>query len=204
MVYIVEDDVAVQKSIRTLLGEYDYQTLGFDSAETFLEHYSEDWHGCLLLDIKMYDMDGLDLQEELIKRECKLPIIFLTGHGDIPIAVNCVRKGALNFLTKPFDSQELLASIQQGFQKNNTLSAIVSQTAMIRKLYATLSPREVEVGSLLVTGEPNKNIAATLNISVRTVEKHRSKIMQKMNIKSLAELVLGWQNVQEDNQAEKP
>jgi len=188
-VYVVDDDDAIRNAIRALLDTADIRCAVYASADEFLEAMPAEAGGCLLLDIRLPGMGGLELQSELRRREATLPIIFITGHGDVPIAVQAMRDGAFDFLQKPFDEELLLESIDAALVVDAARQEEQVIDAEIRRLYESLTDREREVLDLVVTGKPNKVIAYDLGVSQRTVEIHRSRVMKKMRARSLAELV---------------
>ena len=188
-VYIVDDDEAVLDSVRLLLRSVDYDVETFSSAKAFLEQAPHIRAGCLLLDVRMPGMSGLDLQQQLRQRGVPIPIIFITGHGDVPMAVQAMQAGAFDFLQKPFRDQDLLDRIAEALtldqnRRNNQL-----HMDDVRERLEQLSPREREVLDLVTKGQANKVIALELNLSQRTVEIHRARVMEKMEARSLADLV---------------
>jgi FixJ family two-component response regulator len=192
-VFIVDDDEAVRDSIGMLLDTVDIPYQAFADAQQFIAEYNKDSVGCLVLDIRMPGMSGLDLQAHLQTQKLDIPIIFITGHGDIPMAVEAMRRGALDFLRKPFRDQELLDRIQAALaaavdKEYLQRSKAVEQEELHEKI-AELTPREIEVFRRVARGQANKVIAIELGISERTVEIHRSKVMQKTGSRSLADLV---------------
>lgn len=188
-VYIIDDDEAVRDALEMLVKSIGLPSLSYESAIAFLDQYSDDLIGCLVLDIRMPLMSGLELQDELIARGSSLPIIFISGHGDIQMAVKAVKKGAMDFISKPFRDQELLDCIHSALHENHEVQEELSQQRDIAARMAILSPREKQVLDLMVEGLANKVIASNLDISQRTVEVHRAKVMQKMKVKSLTHLV---------------
>ena len=187
-VYVVDDDADVRDSLRLLLSASDFRVEVFDSAHAFLEH-AHAAHACLVTDVRMPGMDGLALQEELSRRGETLPVIIMTGHGDVPLAVRAMRAGAIDFLEKPFDGEALLASVDRALaRRSEDLSRGAAAEAAAGHL-AHLTEREREVMDLLVLGKANKVIAFELDISPRTVEIHRARVMEKTGAKSLADLV---------------
>jgi len=188
-VFVVDDDGGVRDALRFLLRSVGLTVETFTSAVEFLESYSDDRPGCLVLDIRMPGMTGLELQEKLIERRSILPIIFITGHGDVPMAVEAIQAGALDFIQKPFSDEDLLARIYQALAKDAKTRASLSELAAIRARLASLTPREREVMDLVVNGKANKVIAGDLDLSQRTVEIHRARVMEKMDALSLAHLV---------------
>jgi two-component system, LuxR family, response regulator FixJ len=188
-VYIVDDDEAVRSALRLLLKSAGYVTAAFDSAQEFLSRYSTQQPGCLVLDVRMPGMSGLELQQELNRRGAIIPVIFISGHGDIPMAVEAIHAGAFDFLQKPFKDQELLDRVAKALATDALLRAQHIEAASVQELLATLTPREQEVLGMVVAGKPNKIMAVDLNLSQRTVEVHRARVMEKMHVRSLAELV---------------
>ncbi len=188
-VFIVDDDEGVREGLNLLLDTVGQSCELYSSAQDFLDSYEEGRGGCLVLDIRMPRMSGLDLQERLIEMGSQLPIIFITGHGDIPMAVDAMRRGALDFIRKPFREHDLLERINEAldFSRSSRERALDRQ-ALIDKL-ASLSKRETEVFERVADGEMNKVIAIDLGISERTVEVHRSQVMHKLGVKTLAQLV---------------
>lgn len=182
LVHVVDDDDALCDSLRWLLESAGRRVAIYASAETFLEASAAAQGGCLLLDIRMPGMSGLELQDELKRRGHAIPIVFITGHGDVPMAVNAVKKGALEFIEKPFNAQALLALI------DNAL-AIDAKTRRHAARFKKLTQREREVMKRIVTGKRNQDIAAELSISLKTVEAHRARVMRKMRVGSRAALV---------------
>lgn len=188
-IYVVDDDEPVRDSIQMLLESIGLDCIGFASAKAFLEAYVPGQPGCLVLDIRMPGMSGLELQERLLEREISLPIVFITGHGDIPMAVEAMKRGAADFIRKPFREQELLASITEALQLDESRSAETQALSKAQTLVAKLTPREAEVFQRVAAGQANKVIAIELGVSERTIEIHRSKVMQKTEVRSLADLV---------------
>jgi FixJ family two-component response regulator len=188
-VFIVDDDEAVRSSMKLLLKTLGIRTEAFASAQEFLAAFDATRGGCLVLDVRMPGMSGLRLQEELNARGALLPIIFVTGHGDIPMAVEAMQHGAMDFLQKPFRDQELLDRISKALDKDRAGRRLLGDRERIRAHVAQLTPREHEVMTLVTQGKPNKVIAADLNLSQRTVEIHRAHVMEKMGANSLAHLV---------------
>lgn len=188
-VFIVDDDAAVRDSLRMLIASVGHSVEVFSSGQEFLEAYGDDRPGCLVLDIRMPGMSGLDLQERLSERGSILPIIFITGHGDIPMAVEAMRGGAVDFLQKPFRDQELIDRINEALDKDRADRDMLGQRKVIVDRMGQLTPREREVMSLVTSGRANKQIAHDLNLSQRTVEVHRARVMEKMRARSLAHLV---------------
>jgi two-component system response regulator FixJ len=187
-VYIVDDDPDVRDSLRVLLQASDFDVVAFESAIALLREPLAS-NACLVTDVRMPHMDGLALQEELVRRKCGLPVIVMTGHGDVPLAVKAMRAGAIDFLEKPFDEDALVTSVKRALeQRSQSLSRSAVSHAAQEQL-SHLTERERQVLDLLVLGKPNKVIAYELDISPRTVEIHRARVMEKMNARSLADLV---------------
>jgi FixJ family two-component response regulator len=189
LVYIVDDDSAVRDSLAMLLKSVGIKNQTFESALAFLEAFDPDRIGCLVADIRMPVMSGLQLQKELNARKVGIPIIFITGHGDVPMAVDAMKDGAVDFLTKPFRDQDLLARIRSALSSAELAFEAEHKLREVREHFESLTPREKEVMELVVKGSANKVIAMDLGVSQRTVELHRARVMQKMAVRSLAELV---------------
>lgn len=188
-VFIVDDDEGVRTSLGILLDSVGYRPVAFASAREFLERYDPDQPGCLLLDIRMPDMSGMDLQRELAARAIFLPVIFITGHGDVAMAVDAMKNGAFDFLQKPFGHQELLARIGPALEADADARQTLARKEELARRHAALTPREKEVMGMIVSGHANKVIAQDLGLSERTVEIHRARVMDKMGTRSLAHLV---------------
>lgn len=187
-VFIVDDDDDFRDSMQWLLESDDLPVQSFSSARDFLSQYKGD-KGCMLLDVRMPEINGLALQQIMLERDIRLPIVVLSGHGDIPMAVTAMKNGAIDFLEKPFDDEVLIPLVQTALQKAEEQFAGQQQLNQIRELYDSLSRREKEVMALVVTGKANREIAEDLGISPKTVEVHRSRVMSKMRAESLPELV---------------
>jgi len=188
-VFIVDDDEGVREGLGLLLETIDQPYRLFSSAVEFMDAYDASWSGCLILDIRMPRMSGLDMQEQLNQRGSLLPIIFITGHGDIPMAVEAMRRGALDFIRKPFREQDLLDRINEALDRNEgKRKAMVDRRDMLQRL-SSLSEREREVFDRVAAGDMNKVIGFDLGISERTIEVHRSNIMKKLKARTLADLV---------------
>ena len=188
-VYIVDDDEAVRSSVRFLIRSVGLPAQVYASAQEFLAGYDRRDPGCLLLDVRMPGMSGLDLQQELNRRGATIPVVFITGHGDVPMAVEAMQQGAFDFLQKPFRDQDLLDRVQRALARDAETRARLAARAEIRAHLATLTPRETEVMQLITRGKANKVVGAELGVSQRTVEIHRAHVMEKMRAGSLAELV---------------
>jgi two-component system, LuxR family, response regulator FixJ len=188
-VYIVDDDEAVRSSIRFLIRSVGLPAQVYASAQEFLDAYDPRHPGCLLLDVRMPGMNGLELQEELNRRGATIPVVFITGHGDVPMAVAAMQQGAFDFLQKPFRDQDLLDRVQRAMARDAESRARLAARADILERLGTLTPRETEVLKLVTRGKANKVVGAELGVSQRTVEIHRAHVMEKMRASSLAELV---------------
>jgi two-component system response regulator FixJ len=188
-VFIVDDDDGVRDSIRALLESADHLVQDFAAPRLFLAAYRPEWKGCLVADLRMPDMDGLELQHEMTRRKISLPVIIVTGHGDVPLAVRAMRAGALDFIEKPFEDDVLLASVDRAFQIGDQARMQNPDARAMQEKLAHLTPRENEVLMQLVAGHPNKVIAYKLSISPRTVEVHRANVMEKMQARSVSDLV---------------
>lgn len=187
-VYIVDDDPAVRDSLALMIGQESLAVQSFDSAEAFLATCNPECCGCAIIDIRMSGMDGMQLQETLSERGILLPIIFLTGHGDIPMSVRAIKAGAIDFLTKPVTRDKLLASVCAAIQAGERMLAKVARIHQTQSLLEELTEREREVMALAVLGHPNKEIARHLGISHRTVEIHKAKVMHKTGAVNLLDL----------------
>jgi len=188
-VFIVDDDPAIRIAMQALMDSVNIKHEIFSSANEFLKNESQHRAGCLVLDIRMPGIGGLDLQEELIARGNMMPIIFISGHGDIPMAVAAMQKGAVDFIQKPFRDQELLDCVRLALRTDKQQREKHEYNAKISRLLQKLTDRERDVFDLVVTGKPNKVIGYELGVSQRTVEIHRSRVMEKMQARSLADLV---------------
>ena len=188
-VFIVDDDDAIRNAMKSLLDSVGQPSEVFASADEFLAEVTDRRPGCLVLDIRMPGLGGLELQQELNRRGNRIPIIFITGHGDIPMAVEAMQNGALDFIQKPFRDQELLDRVSDALKSDRIRRDDDEYREMIAARAESLTKRESEVFELVVTGKPNKVIAYELGVSQRTVEIHRSRVMEKMQARSLADLV---------------
>ena len=188
-IYVVDDDEAMRDSMTWLLEGEGYRVSCFDSAEHFLKERRDDMHGCLVLDVRMPEMSGLELHEKLDSLGSQLPVIFVTGHGDVPMAVSALQRGACDFIEKPFHNEDLLSRIRRALELDCQLAARRQRDGAIAHRLEQLTQREREVMQLVVAGKLNKQIADTLNISMKTVEAHRARVMEKMGVRTLAELV---------------
>ncbi len=189
IVYIVDDDEAVRGSLRMLMRSVGLQAQALGSAREFLDAYDRQQSGCLVLDVRMPGMSGMELQQQLNQRGATIPVIFISGHGDVPMAVEAMQHGAFDFLQKPFRDQELLDRVQRALARDAQSRASLAAGAQIRERIESLTPRELQVMQLVTQGKANKVVGATLGVSQRTVEIHRAHVMEKMHARSLAELV---------------
>ncbi len=188
-VYVVDDDEAVRDSLQWLLEGKDYRVKCFDSAESFLARLDLREVACLVADIRMDGMTGLDLQDRLIERKSPLPIVFITGHGDVPMAVGTMKKGAMDFIEKPFKEEELVSLIERMLEQARAAFTHHQEQASRDALLARLTTRESQVLERIVAGRLNKQIADDLGISIKTVEAHRANIMEKLNANTVADLL---------------
>ena len=188
-IYIVDDDEGVRNSLRFLLKSVGHVCQTLASANEFLETYQPKQPGCLILDVRMPGMSGLELQQQLNLRGAIIPVIFITGHGDVPMAVEAMQHGASDFLQKPFRDQDLLDRIQRALERDARNRAALTEHERIRASFDSLTPREREVLALITRGKSNKVMAAELGVSQRTVEIHRARVMDKTGAASLAQLV---------------
>jgi two-component system, LuxR family, response regulator FixJ len=188
-VYIVDDDDGMRRALDTLLSTVGYKTAVFARPSDFLTAFKVDAPGCLVLDIRMPEMSGLELQQKLNSVGSMLPVIFVTGHGDVPMAVQAMKEGAFEFIQKPFRDQDLLDRINHALQQDSENRGTLARRAEVLKRLDSLTPRERQVMDLVVDGAANKVIALDLMLSERTVEIHRAKVMEKMGARSVAHLV---------------
>ena len=189
LVYVVDDEEPVGDSIAMLLRTVGLKSRVYRDPRAFLEEYRPEMPGCLLLDIRMPQMGGLEVQRELIRRNVALPVIFITGHGDVPMAVEAMRAGALDFIQKPFNDDELIRRVQKALEQDAHDRELLQRREELERRWAGLTPREREIAGRIADGQANKKVAAELGISVRTAELHRARILQKMGVRSLAQLV---------------
>jgi FixJ family two-component response regulator len=188
-VFVVDDDEAVRDSLGMLMRSIGLPAEGYVSAVEFLEAYDPDRPGCLVLDVRMPGLSGIDLQERLAAMHSILPVIFVTAHGDVPMAVHAMQAGAVDFMQKPFNEQALLDRVQQAIQQDRKNREVMRRAEEVRARVESLTPREHEVMELVAEGKANKVIAIDLGVSERTVEIHRARVMQKMQAESLPHLV---------------
>jgi len=177
------------KALTRLLKAEGFTVCAFTSAKTFLESYRTETLSCLVLDVAMPELNGLDLQQRLTRAGILLPIVFLTGRGDIPMSVQAIKAGALDFLTKPVKDADLLRAVRAALQRATEQRELISEIALLRQRYSSLTPRECEVMAHVITGQLNKQIAADLGIGEHTIKVHRSRVMEKMGVESVAHLV---------------
>lgn len=189
IVYIVDDNEGVRETIKSLFESVDQTVEAFGSARAFLDVYPVGQPGCLIADVRMPEMSGLELHEEMLRRSIDLPVIIITGFGDIEMAVGAMKAGAADFIAKPYKEQELLDRVQKAIARSLEARRAAGEDQEVRERLARLTPREREVLDLVVAGEPNKRIAHHLSLSEKTVEFHRANIMKKLEARSLADLV---------------
>ena len=188
-VFVVDDDQAMRNSLKWLIESVGMKVETYSTADEFIQNYYPGRAGCLLLDVRMPGMSGLELQEHFIKHQINIPIIIITGHGDVPMAVRAMKSGAVDFNEKPFNDELLLESIRNALSMDVEQRAAQAERAEIATRLANLTPREHEVMEMVTAGKANKEIAQTLGVSAKTVEAHRSRVMEKMQADSLADLV---------------
>jgi FixJ family two-component response regulator len=193
---VVDDDESVRKSLLRLLKSMGFPAQAYASAREFLDHWQNDHGpGCLVLDVQLPGLNGLDLQEKLRSGAPPIPIIFITGHGDIPMSVRAMKAGAVDFLAKPFQDEDLLRAINEAIAHDDADQAERDERDAVAVLYRALTPREREVMALVVVGFPNKRIAAELGTSEKTIKVHRGRVMEKMQVQSVADLVRASQKL---------
>jgi len=189
VVFVVDDDPSVRSSLKFLLSSVGLQVESFESAETFLRRKPPDAPSCLVLDVRLRGLSGLDFQRELAARNIRIPIVFVTGHGDIPMSVRAMKAGAIEFLTKPYRDQDLLDAVRVALERDRARREEEKDLTDLRQRFESLTPREQEVISMVVSGKLNKQIAGELGTAENTVKVHRSRAMEKMNAQSFADLV---------------
>ena len=196
-VFVVDDDDSVRKSLLRLLKSMGYVAKAYASAREFLDQWQNDHGpGCLVLDVQLPGLNGLDLQERLCRSAVTIPIIFITGHGDIPMSVRAMKAGAVDFLAKPFQDEDLLGAIKEAIARDDARQAERDERDAVAALHVTLTPREREVMALVVRGLPNKRIASDLGTSEKTIKVHRGRVMEKMEVESVADLVRAAQKLE--------
>jgi two-component system response regulator DctR len=188
LAYLVDDDTAIRDALAWLLRSRGIQTLSWASAESFLADYKPEMTGCLVLDIRMIGMTGIELYDQLLARGCTMPAIFLTGHGDVPLAVKVLKRGAFDFIEKPFNDNELADRVIEALKLDESRRWRDADRVRVEEQLATLTEREREVMSAILAGKLNKVIADELQIAMRTVEVHRARIFEKMGVRSAVEL----------------
>jgi FixJ family two-component response regulator len=189
MVYIVEDDPSFRKSVERLVRASGFEAVSFETADSFLAQPCIRRPSCLLLDVQLPGIDGLALQQKLMEKGCSLPVVFMTGHGSIPMSVQAMKKGAVDFLPKPFEANDLRSAIIRALERDIQSSEKEAEASRIKTLIDTLTHREKEVLRWVITGRLNKQIASALGTTEKTIKVHRSRLMQKTGVTSVAELV---------------
>ena len=189
VVFVVDDDPSIRSSLKFLLSSVGLQVESFESAETFLQRKPPDAPSCLVLDVRLRGLSGLDFQHELAARNIRIPIVFVTGHGDIPMSVRAMKAGAIEFLTKPYRDQDLLDAVRIALEQDRARREQERDLTDLQQRFGSLTPREQEVISMVVSGMLNKQIAGELGTAENTVKVHRSRAMEKMNAQSFADLV---------------
>ena len=189
VVFVVDDDPSIRSSLKFLMSSVGLQVEGFESADALLKRNPPDAPSCLVLDVRLHGLSGLDFQRQLAARNCHMPIIFITGHGDIPMSVRAMKAGAVEFLTKPFRDQDLLDAVRIALEKDHERRERRKEVSDLKERFNSLTPREQEVISMVVSGMLNKQIADQLGTAENTVKVHRSRAMEKMHAQSVAELV---------------
>ena len=195
VVFVVDDDRSVRSSLKLLISSVGLQVESFESADTFLQRKPPDAPSCLVLDVRLRGLSGLDLQRELAARNCQIPIVFITGHGDIPMSVRAMKAGAVEFLTKPFRDQDLLDAVRIALERDRARREREKELAELQNRFNSLTVREQEVIAMVVAGMLNKQIADQLETAENTIKIHRSRAMKKMHAQSVAELVRMMESV---------
>ena len=188
-VFLLDDEPGMLKAVTRLLKAEGFNVQAFTSAKAFLEVYRPEALGCLVLDVAMPELNGLELQERLTRSGLLVPIVFLTGHGDIPMSVQAIKAGAVDFLTKPVKDADLLRAVGAALQRAGEQRELISEIALLRQRYSSLTPRESEVMAHVVAGQLNKQVASDLGIGEHTIKVHRARVMEKMGVESVADLV---------------
>jgi RNA polymerase sigma factor (sigma-70 family) len=189
VVFVVDDDPSVRSSLKFLISSEGLQVESFDSTDSFLRRNPPDAPTCLVLDVRLRGLSGLDFQRELAAKNIRIPIVFITGHGDIPMTVKAMKAGAIEFLTKPFRDQDLLDAVRIALERDRARREQEKEIADLQQLFKSLTPREQEVISMVASGMLNKQIAGQLGVAENTVKVHRSRAMEKMHAQSFVELV---------------
>jgi FixJ family two-component response regulator len=188
-VFVIDDDLSILKALSRLLHSFGFNSVTFSSPQQFLEQFDHRLNGCLVLDVEMPHLNGMELQQELAARGSELPVVFLTGHGDIPMSVRAMKQGAIDFLTKPVDDQNLIETINGAIEKDRINREAYSELTEVREKLEMLTPREREVLTHVIAGRLNKQIAADLGTVEKTIKVHRAHLMAKLNVRTLAALV---------------
>jgi two-component system response regulator FixJ len=189
-VHIVDDDPSVQRSLRRLLESVGLTVDCYNTAQDFIERHDPGAPGCLLLDVRMPGLSGLELQDQLRSEGCELPIIFVTGYGDVPMTARAMKAGAIDFLQKPFNDQELLEALERALARNSQMRREQAERSKVQTRLRLLTPREREVLERVIAGKTNKEVAAEFGITEKTIKVHRARVMEKMQADSLAQLVV--------------
>ena len=189
VIFIVDDDASAREGIEDLLQSVGLRVISFGSSQEFLDSRRPDAPGCIILDVRLPNMSGIEFQKLLIEAKIELPVIFVTGHGDIPMSVMAMKSGAIEFLTKPFRDQAMLDAINAGIERDRLRRRELKLVAELRRRFESLTPRERDVFALVITGRPNKQLAVELGLSEMTIKVHRSQITKKMKASSIVELV---------------
>jgi FixJ family two-component response regulator len=188
-IFLLDDEPGMLKALTRLLTAEGFLVRGFSAAKTFVESYSAEERSCLILDVAMPELNGLELQQRLTQAGILLPIVFLTGHGDIPMSVQAIKAGAVDFLTKPVNDADLLRAVRAALKRATDQASLISELKLLRQRYERLTPREREVMEHVVAGQLNKQVAGQLGTGEHTIKVHRARVMEKMGVKSLADLV---------------